>query len=313
VRAGAPRRRGPVAGLVARLVAGLVAAALALTGCSQASQPPGDAGAVERRADDPTETAAAEAAAAGRYVALGDSFTAAPLVPTTSFAGGCFRSDGNYPALVAERLDVDRLVDVSCSGATTLDLTGRQRSLTGAPHPPQLRALTRGTDLVTLGIGGNDFGLFATLVDGCTAARPARGAGCADRLDLVPVTKRVGARVEAVLAEVRRRAPAARVLLVGYPRLVPAQGGCPALPFSARDADYAARVGRALNEALASAARRAGVAFVDVYAASRDHDICAEEPWVNGARTRQGVALAFHPLAAGMEAVADEIVARLRR
>ena len=47
----------------------------------------------------------------GRYVALGDSYTAGPLIPTTDLAGGCARSDHNYPTLVAdavEREDVRR-------------------------------------------------------------------------------------------------------------------------------------------------------------------------------------------------------------
>ena len=33
----------------------------------------------------------------GRYVALGDSYSAGPLIPTTDLAGGCARSDHNYP------------------------------------------------------------------------------------------------------------------------------------------------------------------------------------------------------------------------
>ena len=35
------------------------------------------------------------------YVALGDSYTAAPLVPSTDTSNGCLRSSGNYPSLVA--------------------------------------------------------------------------------------------------------------------------------------------------------------------------------------------------------------------
>ena len=35
------------------------------------------------------------------YVALGDSYTAAPFVPLTDVADGCFRSSNNYPNLIA--------------------------------------------------------------------------------------------------------------------------------------------------------------------------------------------------------------------
>ena len=43
-------------------------------------------------------------AAAPSYVALGDSFTAAPGIPETDGSDGCLRSSHNYPSLVAEQL-----------------------------------------------------------------------------------------------------------------------------------------------------------------------------------------------------------------
>src|SRR5690349_17283469 len=79
------------------------------------------------------------------YVALGDSYTAAPLVPPTDTSTICLRSEKNYPAIVTEGLPGARLTDVSCSGATTLNVTTRQESQTGGV-PPQLRAVRRTTD-----------------------------------------------------------------------------------------------------------------------------------------------------------------------
>jgi len=294
-----------------RLVAGVVATIL-LASCSSAADPVADA---EREVAD-----VADATPPGieTYVALGDSFTAGPLVPSTDLADGCFRSDSNYPALVADRLDVDELVDVSCSGARTRDLVRRQPTVEGASVPPQLDALPRRADLVTLGIGGNDFDLFHRLVATCSRVGEAdpTGTPCTDELeqsgvDLVAQTRRIGARVEASLRRIQRRAPDATVLLVGYLRLAPASGTCEDLPFAEGDYAYGAQVSGALNDALAGAARRTEVTFVDVHALSEDHDVCSEEPWVNGIRTVEGEALAFHPFAAGMSAVAEEIVATL--
>jgi hypothetical protein len=51
---------------------------------------------------------------------------------------------------------------------------------------------------------------------------------------------------------------------------------------------------------------------VDMYAASRGHDICSAAPWVNGRVTDRQRALAYHPFAAGMRADADGVVAALR-
>ena len=280
----------------------LVAAAALLAGCTSS----GSGAEPVPVPDEPAFTS---------YVALGDSFTAGPLVPTTALADGCLRSDGNYPALLAERLDIARVTDVSCSGATTADLTGRQQTVGSATVRPQLDALRRGTDLVTLGIGGNDFALFSTLVQTCSRLRPVdpQGSPCAEQLraqgvDLVARTGDIADRVVAALRRIEARAPEAEVLVVGYPRLTPETGTCPRrLPFAEGDYAWGDRLTRALNDALADAADRAGVGFVDMYAASEGHDICAEDPWVNGRRTDRAAALAYHPFAVGMEAVADEV------
>ena len=296
----------------ARALVGSLVAATLLASCSSEADDPGDLG---RQVGDVTDAAPARF---DRYVALGDSFTAGPLIPTTDVANGCFRSDHNYPALVAEQLDVARLVDVSCSGAETQDLTRRQSTVRGASVPPQLSVVDRRADLVTLGIGGNDFDLFHTLVATCSRLRDEDpgGAPCTAALerrgvDLVAETRKIADRVEASLREVQRRAPRARVLLVGYLRLVPSTGRCDDLPLADGDYAYGVRVSRALDAALARAARRTGVGFVDMYAASEGHDVCSDEPWVNGIQTREGEALAFHPFADGMEAVAVRVVEAL--
>lgn len=290
-----------------------VAGALLLASCSTRFDGVSDLG---RQAADLAETSPPRFAT---YVALGDSFTAGPLIPSTDLAHGCFRSDSNYPALVADRLDVETLVDRSCSGARTRDLAHSQPTVREARVPPQLDGLDRGADLVTLGIGGNDYDLFHTLVGTCSRLRELdpRGTPCADALaargtDLVAAAGRIGERVGASLRRIQRRAPGATVLLVSYPRLTPDDGRCTDLPFADGDYAYGARVGVALNTALERAARRSDVRFVDMHAASQGHDICSADAWVNGARTVEGRALAFHPFDVGMEAVADAVVAALR-
>jgi lysophospholipase L1-like esterase len=307
-----------------RLVAAALAVTALVTSCSSTVDEPGQA---PRQVEDatgpsPDDASPAEAPPGNvdRYVALGDSFTAAPLVPTTDVAGGCFRSDHNYPSLVAERLDVATFVDVSCSGADTTDLTGRQSTVQDATVPPQLRAVTPATDLVTVGIGGNDFDLFHTLVRTCVELRPRdpSGSPCAEDLasrgiDLVGETRKIANRVETSLRRIQQRAPQAQVLVVGYLRLVPTSGRCADLPLARGDYAFGVRVSRALDAALARAARRTGAGFVDLYAASKGHDVCSEDPWVNGRRTLQGKALSFHPLAKGMESAADRVVAALSR
>ena len=59
---------------------------------------------------------------------------------------------------------------------------------------------------------------------------------------------------------------------------------------------------------LARAAERTDTTYVDVWRASAGHDVCADEPWVNGQQGVQGGAIPFHPLPAGQRAVADLVV-----
>lgn len=295
-----------------RLGAAALAAALMLSGCT--SSDGGSAFPASAQSPSPTPPEIQ------RYVALGDSFSAGPLIPTSDLAGGCLRSDHNYPSLVAADLDVADFVDVTCSGATTRHLTRVQPTFGEARIPPQLRSVTASTDLVTIGIGGNDLGLFGTLVRTCTTLRAVdpTGSPCARRLsergpDLAAATRVISVRVTRALRAIRARAPRATVLLVGYLRLAPDGGSCDLLPLATGDYAEGRRISRGLDRALARAARRADVGFVDMYAASRGHDICSDDPWVNGRLTDRQRALAYHPFAAGMRADADEVLAALGR
>ena len=294
------------------LTTAVVAAALLLSACTQgnAAPPPSTPSAASAASPDPV----------GRYVALGDSYAAGPLIPTTDLAAGCGRSDHNYPHLLADALDVSHLVDVTCSGATTRDLTHVQRTFGDARIPPQIRAVTRDTSLVTVTIGGNDLDLFSTLVNTCTQLRSTdpQGAPCARRFasvgpDLDRAVATISGNVAGVLRTIARRAPDARVVLVGYLRLAPDRGSCVGLPLAVGDYAEGRRISEGLDRALRKAARRTGTTYVDMYAASRGHDICSARPWVNGNVTVREKALAFHPFAAGMRADAREILAALGR
>jgi lysophospholipase L1-like esterase len=256
-------------------------------------------------------------AGAPAYVALGDSYTAAPGVGET-VDEGCHRSGSNYPALVADELGL-ALTDVSCGGATTTSLVGVQQTSAGAV-PPQFAALTPGTDVVTLGIGGNDKGLFADLLSTCVFLRaqdpggaPCRDAFVTDGTDRALETIEViQTRVTSALAGIRDRAPEAQVVLVGYPQLVPARGQCDLLPLTPADYDYVRGLIEALGAATESAAAEAGVPYVDLLAPSEGHDICASaDAWVNGVGGRTDEATGMHPFAAEQEAVAELVVEAL--
>ena len=261
------------------------------------------------------------------YVALGDSFSAGPLVPQArSDPAGCLRSTNNYPAYLAGYLDVRSYRDVTCSRAQTRDLRRPQRLVLGAAEstPPQLDALSAGTDLVTIGIGGNDFSLFGSIIGTCGGLkdRDPGGAPCrrsfVRRVDGRPVdtrardARRIEDRVAHALRLVGRRAPSAEVYVVGYPRLLPERGRCAAVPFAAGDYTWGRRIERLLNESLRGAAERGGATYVDLRPPSRGHDACAgDEAWVNGNQTLLGFAAAFHPFQSGMRGMAGAVYAAI--
>ncbi len=297
------------------LAALLLVALLGLAGCGS-DAPSKGAGASPTR---PSSSASADPRPVERYVSLGDSYTAAPYVYLTDVANGCLRSSGNYPALLAKKLAVARHVDVSCSGATSKDLTSRQNTFQRETVPPQLDAVTDDTDLVTLGIGGNDFGLFGALVGTCPISGPRGGfftapkgvrCGQVDPKDATADVRRIGRLIRANLAEVHRRAPDATVVLVGYPRIVTPERTCPrTLPVERRDTIALDAVTRSLSHQMRTAAQRTGSVFVDLYAASKGHDACAgRQAWVNGVHTDTDRAAALHPFAEEQDAVADLIV-----
>jgi lysophospholipase L1-like esterase len=271
----------------------------------------------------PTATTAAAAPADDPldYVALGDSYAAGPLIPLQyGTPPGCARSDHNYPALTSQALATASFVDVSCSGAKTGDLTAPQETEAGT-NPPQLDALAVDTDLVTISIGGNDIG-FSEIVEECATRSPTEpdGAACRDFYnsggsdELAARIDAAAPKVQAGLQGIIARSPAADVLLVGYPTIVPDDGpGCfPAVPFSPGDTQYLRETTKNLNDMLAEQAALAGVDYVDTYTPTIGHDICQlpGDKWVEGLAPTSPAA-PMHPNALGMEAMSAAVVAAI--
>ena len=64
---------------------------------------------------------------------------------------------------------------------------------------------------------------------------------------------------------------------------------------------------RGLSDALQVEAEARDMTFVDLLAPSRGHDICADDPWVNGIRVGDDGTVPFHPFAVEQAAVASLI------
>ncbi|HEX3510091.1 MAG TPA: SGNH/GDSL hydrolase family protein [Solirubrobacteraceae bacterium] len=216
--------------------------------------------------------------AGASYVAMGDSYTAAPgvLPPSPTAPADCAQSAANYPHLVAAALGLS-LTDVSCSGAKTEDFTVAQFP----DQPPQFDALTPSTEIVTVGMGGNDHNLFGTLLAGCTAldaGQPNVGAPCREHYEaFVRTTYKEDVRpAEEALERIHALSPNAQVFVVGYPDITPTHGSCPAsMPWTTGDLRwFRNRVQLAGNAMLRREAHRQHATFVNTFSASIGHDVC---------------------------------------
>jgi lysophospholipase L1-like esterase len=233
-------------------------------------------------------------AATGPYVALGDSYTAAPLVPNpTGSPILCGRSTNNYPQDVKRAISPSSFTDASCSSATTADMTQSQ-SLEGGLEtaPPQFNALGTQDALVTVGIGGNDAGLIG-VAEECAkldAAWPF-GSRCKSHYQSggsdseVAAITATGPKVASAIQGIHARAPQARVLVVGYPDGLPQNGSScyPIVPFSSGDVSYFNSLELQLNAVLKQAAQVNGATYVDTFTSSIGHDACkGSAAWING-------------------------------
>ncbi len=212
-----------------------------------------------------------------RYVALGDSYSAASgNVPPDPSSPLCLRSTVNYPHVIAAAVHA-QLTDVTCGGAETKDFTSSQ-------YPgvaPQLDAVQSDTQLITMTIGGNDSGVFLDSILECGAAgvsTAGQGHPCQDRygssFDDTIRTTTYPSLVKALKA-VHTKAPHARVAILGYPWIVPTSGGCfPQLPVASGDIPYLREEQATLNDAVARAAKATGATYVDMSVVSNGHDAC---------------------------------------
>jgi lysophospholipase L1-like esterase len=225
-----------------------------------------------------TPTASSQAATSPlRYVALGDSYSAASGVfPPDPSSPLCARSTVNYPHLIAARTGAS-FTDVTCGAAQTKDFfTGQYPGVA-----PQLDALSKRTQLVTMTIGGNDNNTFISAIAECGAAGLStlgQGSPCQDRYGrsfVRDIKQKTYPALVRSLKAVRHRAPHATVAILGYPWILPKSGGCfDKMPVATGDVAYLRRVEATLNDAVRRAAAATGATYVNLNKVSEGHDAC---------------------------------------
>jgi lysophospholipase L1-like esterase len=240
--------------------------------------------------------ALATAASAATYTALGDSYSSG--VGTRSFYNDgteCKRSPLAYPAKVAADKKLT-LTFAACSGAKTGDVLSKQ-----------LGSLNGSTAYVTISIGGNDAG-FSSVITECALPWPWTCWGGITNAENY-MRNALPGQLDNVYNQIHAKAPAAEVLVVGYPRL-----------FNGVECNGLARISKGEQERLNQAADvMAGVIgarasahafkFVDPRSAFSSHEICSGSEWLNG--LSNPVSESYHPNVSGQQDYTNEVEAKL--
>ncbi|MFJ8104734.1 SGNH/GDSL hydrolase family protein [Streptomyces sp. NPDC096132] len=290
----------------------------------------------------PAQLAGAQPAAAASYdwVALGDSYTAG-VIPASGDTfevprDGCERTDRSYPQVIDR--DLGGLIDltnVSCGAATIEDVTFRAQEPIGRhlppfsedpdypfpPVPPQSEAVKPGTDVITVGVGGNTLGFADILMTCLQLGSGSGGVGtpCKDDLaDNIPAKlTKVGKDYDEMLTVLHEKAPHAKILTVGYPTVIPEdtskcryndleQFG----PITQGDLDWLRQdVLEPLNKVIEkSTGTQDSAGFVNLSDSSQNHSVCDTGKWVEGLFTRVPDQTALvHPNARGHRNAADHV------
>ncbi|AUH40007.1 SGNH/GDSL hydrolase family protein [Streptomyces sp. CMB-StM0423] len=301
----------------------------------------GSAAALAAGAVVPAQFAGAQPAAAAdlQWVALGDSYTAG-VIPAAGDVfeyprDGCERTDQSYPQVVDRDLgSLFDLTNVSCGAATIENVTDTAQEPIGRnlppliedpdypfpAVPPQSEAVAPGTDVITVGVGGNTLGFADILLKCPELGQESGGVGtpCKDALAAgVPARlNKVSREYDRMLTVLHERAPHARILTVGYPTIVPQDtskcryndltqfGSITQGDLEWLRQDILEPLNRTIEK---STGTQDAATFVDLYDSSRNHSVCDSGKWVEGFLTAPDQLSFVHPNARGHRNAADHV------
>jgi lysophospholipase L1-like esterase len=257
---------------------------------------------------------------------LGDSYSSGegdpPFYPGTDvWKLGCSRADGcnmchrstqAWGAVVAHAIDGESLAVgqgsatfhlLACSGALISDMFGQDPMYAGEPAQISRLEALPAQDIIALTLGGNDVD-FAGLITSCALV-----VSCEEKYDpydgdtllqqIALLEPRLAEALESIAAAAHAKSSGARVILVGYPRLFPADAAaCTQLHavFDSGEIRWFARIADAFQTMEAQAAAAAGVEEVDERDAFRGHELCVGASHLLGTPVRPGPALAVVPI-----------------
>jgi hypothetical protein len=220
-------------------------------------------------------------AAAPSYVALGDSYSSGTGTRDYINDGtSCQRSTYAYPSLIAAARGYS-LNFRACSGAKVADVTNTQ-----------LSALTASTSYVSISVGGNDAG-FADVLTEC--ATPWWAGDCDGAIDQAQafINNTLPGRLSTLYASIRSKAPNAKVVVAGYPRIFMGEDCNAGTWFSPEEMTRLNQTADLLNSRTSSQAAAKGFAFANPTTRFIGHAVCDDPEWING--LSNPISESYHP------------------
>jgi lysophospholipase L1-like esterase len=226
-------------------------------------------------------------AAAGKYVALGDSYAVAPGTYTyDNPADACRRGPLSYTRLYAAAHPSMAFTEASCSGATTADI------------PSQLAKVTPDTTLITIQVGGNDVGFVDVLTNCILTIKDSDCINGVNAAKQAAVTY-LSPGLVSTYAAVRAAAPSARVIVVGYPRMYKIGGNCGIFGLSDAERTAINSAADTLAGIMSTRAAEAGFTFLAARPLFDPHALCSgNTEWTTSLQWDK-LNESYHPNAAG--------------
>ncbi|HET8709345.1 MAG TPA: SGNH/GDSL hydrolase family protein [Candidatus Saccharimonadales bacterium] len=240
------------------------------------------------------------------YIALGDSFASgegegnATFYPETDIPGVnmCHLSKRAYPFELGERLSLDSVHSVACSGAKLVNVVGNgvyDRDLKVTERTNQYTDRVPNNSLgswlpgfheqikfvkdaqphiITISMAGNDIG-FKGILERCLGVDTCYGTK-EERLELMQlIDSQYQGLVDMYQQLKQSTVEDARIYVVGYPSIIKSNGDCGGnVHFNAEETVFANQLMAYLNDTIQAAAKQAGVFYVDTTAAFNGHRLC---------------------------------------
>jgi lysophospholipase L1-like esterase len=156
----------------------------------------------------------------------------------------------------------------------------------------QRSALSFATRYVTVSVGGNDAG-FAGVLTEC--AQPGWMSNCDGAINTAQayINNTLPAALATLYSSIRTKAPSARVVVVGYPRVFNGEDCNAATFFSPAEETRLNQTADLLNGKLAAAASARGFGFANPTSRFVGRAVCDSPEWLNGLSNPIGES--YHP------------------